>query len=104
MRPPPGGLFAFWDQPFEGVNRFTAYLTAGFIHDQSFEARAETECPWVSSRLRLLYPMRRSRMVVVQVGSQMVSDDIVTGRGHFEKVFLHVAGKVRPQGERGLAQ
>ncbi len=43
-------------------------------------------------------------MVVVQVQSQMASHYIVPGHGGFEKLLLHVASKVRPQCERGLAQ
>jgi hypothetical protein len=48
--------------------------------------------------------MRRFRMVIVQVRSQMVSQDDFPGYGLFEKALLHVAWQVRPQGERGPAQ
>jgi hypothetical protein len=48
--------------------------------------------------------MRRFRMVVVQVRSQMVSNYNFAGHGRFENFLLHVARKVRPQYERGLAQ
>ena len=43
-------------------------------------------------------------MVIVQVRSQMVSKDDFSCHGPFEKAFLHVAWKVRPQRERGPAQ
>jgi hypothetical protein len=43
-------------------------------------------------------------MVVVQVRSQMVSKDNFPRHGLLEKALLHVAWKVRPQGERGPAQ
>jgi hypothetical protein len=36
-------------------------------------------------------------MVVVQVRSQMVSNDNVPGHSRFEKILLHVAREVRPQ-------
>ncbi|MBR1215998.1 hypothetical protein [Bradyrhizobium sp. JYMT SZCCT0180] len=48
--------------------------------------------------------MRRFRMVVVQVRRQMFSDYNVTGHSGFEQVLLHVARKLRPQCEHGLAQ
>ena len=48
--------------------------------------------------------MRRFRMVVVQVRSQMVSNYNVIGHSRFEKILLHVARQVCPQCERGLAQ
>jgi len=48
--------------------------------------------------------MRRFRMVVVQVRSQMVSDYNFPAHGRFEKALLHVSREVRPQGERGLPQ
>lgn len=48
--------------------------------------------------------MRRFRMVIVQVRSQMVSKDDFSGHGLFEKAFLHVARQVRPQRKRGAAQ
>lgn len=50
----------------------------------------------VLNGLRRLRWMRRFRMMVVQVGSQVVSNDCVPGHGGFEKSFLHVAGEVRP--------
>jgi hypothetical protein len=43
-------------------------------------------------------------MVEVQVRSQMVSNDDFACHSRLEKTLLHVAGQVRPQCERGLAQ
>ena len=57
-----------------------------------------------SSQLRRFCRMRRFRMMIVQVRSQMVSKDDFPGHGLFEKALLHVAWKVRPQSERGPAQ
>ncbi len=48
--------------------------------------------------------MRRFRMVVVQVRSQVISNYRVLAYGRFEKRFLHVAREIRPQRERGPAQ
>ena len=48
--------------------------------------------------------MRRFRMVIVQVRSQMVSQDNFAGHGLFEKALLHIAWKVRPQRKCGPAQ
>jgi hypothetical protein len=48
--------------------------------------------------------MRRFRMVVVQVRSQMVSNYNFVSHSRFKKALLHVARQVRPQCERGLAQ
>jgi hypothetical protein len=48
--------------------------------------------------------MRRFRMVIMQVRSQMVSNYNFPGHGRFEKVLLHLAREVRPQCEHGLAQ
>jgi len=48
--------------------------------------------------------MRRFRMVVVQVQSQMVSKDNFPRHSLFEKTLLHVAWKVRPQNKRSPAQ
>jgi|SRR5580704_11907338 hypothetical protein len=48
--------------------------------------------------------MRRFRMVVVQVRSQMVSNYNFVSHSRFEKALLHLARQVRPQCERGLAQ
>jgi hypothetical protein len=49
-----------------------------------------------SSQLGRVCRMRRFRMVVVQVRSQMVSNDNVAGHSGFEKALLHVAREVRP--------
>ena len=43
-------------------------------------------------------------MVVVQVRSQMVSNDNFPCHSSFEKALLHVAREVGPQYERGFAQ
>ena len=48
--------------------------------------------------------MRRFRMVVVQVRSQMVSNYNVPGYSRLENALLHVAREVCPQCERGLTQ
>lgn len=48
--------------------------------------------------------MRRFRMVIVKVRSQMVSSNNVPAHSRFEKALLHVAREVRPQSKRGLAQ
>ena len=48
--------------------------------------------------------MRRFRMVIVQVRSQMVSNYNVIGHSRFEKILLHVARQACPQCDRGLAQ
>jgi hypothetical protein len=48
--------------------------------------------------------MRRFRMVIVQIRSQVVSKDNFPGYGLFEKALLHVAWQVRPQRKRGPAQ
>jgi len=48
-------------------------------------------CLPVLRKLRRLCRMRRFRMVVVQVRSQMVSNYDIPGYGCLETIFLHVA-------------
>ena len=48
--------------------------------------------------------MHRFRMVIVQVRSQVGSNDYVSGDGRFEKPLLQAAREVRPQSEHGSAQ
>jgi len=48
--------------------------------------------------------MRRSGVVVVQIGRQMVANDDVAGHGRLEQVFLYTPRQAGPQLQRGLTQ
>ena len=47
--------------------------------------------------------MGSSRMMVVQIDSEVMAQRFIPARGIFEQALLKVAGKVRPKLERGPA-
>ena len=48
--------------------------------------------------------MRRSWMMVVQIGCEVVANDIVVAYGRLEQVLLNIPGQIGPQRKRGPAQ
>ena len=48
--------------------------------------------------------MRRSWMMVVQIGREVAANDIVVAYGRLEQVLLHTPGQIGPQRKRGPAQ
>jgi hypothetical protein len=43
-------------------------------------------------------------MMVVQIGREVVANDIVVAYSSLEQVLLHIPGQIGPQRERGSAQ
>jgi len=48
-----------------------------------------------------LWRMGSSRMMVVQIDSEVMAQRFIPARGIFEQALLKVTGKVRPKLERG---